>query len=804
MTMPSGIATVTLTGRYIRPDGTPLSGTVRFAAPDYVRLPGADTTSVGSVTVTLDSTGSFSVVLIATDNADARPTNFTYTVTEVLADVSTRTYYIAIPQASGTIDLADIAPAASAPGDFVLVTGPAGKTILSGTAAPSSSDGTNGDYWLDYTAWTIYGPKASGAWPSGHALGSGGAVSSVNTFTGAVTLNYSHVGADQAGAAATALTSAHTYTDTKIAAEVTRADAAYLQPEGNLSELSDPAVARTNLGVTPANIGALSASDASSTYSPLSKADTGDWVFNVKAGYGAKGDGKVRSDGAMTSGSATLTCATSTPFASTDVGKVVMVKGAAATGVTTLVTTITGFTDSGHVTLGASASTTVSGAIVMWATDDTSAIQSAINAAVTWALNNSGAARVFVPASSGFYGVGGARVTGGTTLGNSQLTIPVISSTARKVVLTIEGITNGAALEHWEQTVPQTSGSTIVSFGVNSGVSAQSSTITANGNPSVIGGPSQPGGYGVAPGVFSNMLITLKDLSILTAYSLYGLTYTAFDFSGIANAHVENIAIGTTGTVPSGDFASPNQFANGLSIGALMPAAGNNDYCIVKNVSVHGGYTYAFYATEHTVVDTMRLLYCWSGFCVVGLYFGSVGATHAIKASQLSVEACTNNVLIVGVGSGGIGPFIDIDQLDTETSTPTFADTTSGTGLAAARGTIKLTGLYTVANLSTSGHTTGLLIIDGQNPTGVRGLTGTATVRVTDRYLVCNTTSAGFTVTLISAANTPNVYTLKNSGTNTLTVAAAGSETIDGSATKTVAAGASVTVVSSGGNWVSV
>jgi hypothetical protein len=83
------------------------------------------------VTVTLDTSGSFSVVLIATDNADARPTNFTYTVTEVLADVSTRTYYIAIPQASGTIDLADIAPAASAPGDFVLVTGPAGKTILS-------------------------------------------------------------------------------------------------------------------------------------------------------------------------------------------------------------------------------------------------------------------------------------------------------------------------------------------------------------------------------------------------------------------------------------------------------------------------------------------------------------------------------------------------------------------------------------------------------------------------------------------------------------------------------------------------
>lgn len=797
MTMPAGIATVTLTGRYVHPDGTPFAGSVKISAPDYVRITGADTTAGGSVTATLDVTGAFSVVLIATDNTDARPTNFTYTVEETLTGVASRSYYIALPQATGTVNLADIAPAAQSDGEFLLVSGPAGKTIISGTAAPTSADGHDGDYWLDYVTWTIYGPKASGAWPSGHPLGSGGAVASVNGKTGTVVLGV----ADITGAASS--TSVTDAISSATSTEITRADGKYLAKEGNLSDLTDTALARANLGVTPANIGALTQEDAAATYSTIASSDTGAWVFNV-VHYGAKGDGKVRADGAMTAGSAVLTCATSTPFTSADVGKKIMVKGAGASGVTTLVATISSFTDSGHVVLSTNAATSVTNAVVMWATDDTTPIQNAINDAVTWAQANGGAARVFVPVSTGFYGIGGALVTGGTTKGNAQLTIPVVTTTGRKVVLTIEGATNGASLQHWEQTVPQTAGSTLVSFGVHASVSAQNTSISANGNGCVIGGPAQPGGYGVAPGNFSNMLITLKGLNILTAYSLYGLTYTAFDFSGIANAHIEDVAYGTTGVVPNNDFASVNQFANGLSIGALMPASGNNDYVVVRNVTCHGGYTYGFYATEHTTATDMRILYCWSGFCAVGLYYGSVGATHAIKAVQLSVEACTNNVLIVGVGSGGTGPFLDIDQLDTETSAPTFADTTSGTGLAAALGTVKLTGLYTVANLSTSGHPTGLEIVDGQNPKGVRALNGAATVRLTDRVLICDTSSAGFTATLVSAGNSACAFTFKNTGTNALTLAAAGAETIDGSATKTVAAGTTVKVVPLGGVWYSV
>lgn len=40
-----------------------------------------------------------------------------------------------------------------------------GATILSGTRDPLASDGRDGDYWINETALTWWGPKTSGAWP---------------------------------------------------------------------------------------------------------------------------------------------------------------------------------------------------------------------------------------------------------------------------------------------------------------------------------------------------------------------------------------------------------------------------------------------------------------------------------------------------------------------------------------------------------------------------------------------------------------------------------------------------------------
>lgn len=101
--------------------------------------------------------------------------------------------------------------------------------------------------------------------------------------------------------------------------------------------------------------------------------------FNVKD-YGALGNGRQNGrGGAMTSGSATLTDTTNTPFASTDVGKTIVVVGA-GTGGAPLSTTISAYTSASQVTLAAAAATTVSNTSYSWGTDDTAAIASALAA----------------------------------------------------------------------------------------------------------------------------------------------------------------------------------------------------------------------------------------------------------------------------------------------------------------------------------------------------------------------------------------------------------------------------------------
>lgn len=48
--------------------------------------------------------------------------------------------------------------------------GPAGNTVLYGTAVPTGGVGNNGDFYIRTTTNFIYGPKASGIWPSGVSL----------------------------------------------------------------------------------------------------------------------------------------------------------------------------------------------------------------------------------------------------------------------------------------------------------------------------------------------------------------------------------------------------------------------------------------------------------------------------------------------------------------------------------------------------------------------------------------------------------------------------------------------------------
>lgn len=101
-------------------------------------------------------------------------------------------------------------------------------------------------------------------------------------------------------------------------------------------------------------------------------------VLNPQAPpFAVVADGKwCQSDGSISAvtSTTTLTCATTAPFTSSDVGKSIVVYGAGAAGAD-LITTIAGYTSSSTVTLSAAASTTVTTAVVAYGTDATSGLQ---------------------------------------------------------------------------------------------------------------------------------------------------------------------------------------------------------------------------------------------------------------------------------------------------------------------------------------------------------------------------------------------------------------------------------------------
>ncbi|MFD9256932.1 hypothetical protein [Streptomyces sp. NPDC059538] len=524
------------------------------------------------------------------------------------------------------------------------------------------------------------------------------------------------------------------------------------------------------------------------------------WVFDITS-YDAVGDVRTATDGAITSGAAILTCA-SGPFtaASNPVGKSVIVKGAAATGVTSLVTTIVSRQSNTQVTLAANAATTVSGGLVIWGTDNTDAIQDAVDAAEAYLAAGNSYAQVYTPPQPFLI----AGPLNNTKSGNGQIVFGVYSTAANKPVLEFRGEGDGAAaVRHWQQTVPQMAGSCWVSAGVFASTSAQTTNINADGNPAVLSGPNEGFGYGQSA-LFSNIMPVVKNMAILTTHSTYGLTYGAVNLYGCANAHIENLGCGTLGTVasPSTDYTSPGTLGTGLSVGVLLPAPGNNDNVIAKNLSIGGGYTYACFVTEHAMIDRYMALYCWAGLVAVGTYASSVGSVHAMKILTASIEACTNELYIMGVGSNGIGPIIDIDQLSTESGTPNIAGSSAG-AMAAARGIVRLTGLFTESGVSV-GNPCGIKLINGQTPYPVRSVSTSQTVRVIDEVVLVDASAGARIITLISAVATPNSYTVKKidpSG-NTVTIAAAGAETIDGASTKVLSSQwDTATVVPSGGNW---
>ncbi|GGZ13452.1 phage tail protein [Streptomyces nitrosporeus] len=215
--LPENIPTVTVTARYMTPDGRPMSGTVEFRPPALLTHAEEDLFLGGPTRATLDAEGRISVVLPATDAPGWNPATWTYTVTEKLAGLARggRAYQIVLASDVPAVDLADIAPADPNTPQYVAVPGPAGPVGAPGPQGPAGPAGavhsvnghTEADIVLGAADVSALASSAAGA-PGGVAtLGpdglvpaaqlpaGGGAVASVNGQTGEVLLTANDLGA---------------------------------------------------------------------------------------------------------------------------------------------------------------------------------------------------------------------------------------------------------------------------------------------------------------------------------------------------------------------------------------------------------------------------------------------------------------------------------------------------------------------------------------------------------------------------------------------------------------------------------
>jgi hypothetical protein len=119
--MPIGAAVsqISLQGNFVDYTGAPISGQVKFTLSDLLQN-GTDNQMIvpSTKSVTLDANGSFTTTLPATNDPDLVPIPYTITVEEAFP--KGRTYTISLPYTTvGSLNLADISPAVTAPDTYV-------------------------------------------------------------------------------------------------------------------------------------------------------------------------------------------------------------------------------------------------------------------------------------------------------------------------------------------------------------------------------------------------------------------------------------------------------------------------------------------------------------------------------------------------------------------------------------------------------------------------------------------------------------------------------------------------------------
>ena len=672
---------VQITGQYTGADQSPATGTVVFTPNTTCYAPGIPELSPGTpitaqiVAGSLRSASGGTLSLLATDNTlnfTGRTGYLSYQVQETVNGVVFDAWSFTLPYSkygAGPVDINSLANTTAGSTGIVPPAGDIGGTSSSPTVVSTH---------LASPLPVAQGGTAAATAAAGLAnLGGAAVAGDIGGTSAAPQVTGTHLSAPlpvaQGGTGQTAQQAAiNALTGTQSAGKYLRSDGA----NASLAAIQAGDVPALPYDASGAASAAQAAAEAASVpataYLPLLFGAVWKYAWQfLPEPYGGKADGVLVSDGAMTSGQATLACTSSAPFTSTavDGGKPVMVMGAGAGG-GPLLTTISTVTDSAHAVLAAAASVTVTPAGVIFGSDNTAAVKSMQAAGVAYAQGGYGRQEAEFLLTPELRVVAGAATVGGATLGNAIFPRPVIAGSAPKLSLTWRCMdpVDVCALPHWLQTAPQAQGATIAVLRLDG-------TLDATYGPaSVFGGPLH--GYGGAEGgVFNNMQTVVDGISLLVPPNS---TFGGWDFYGDAECLVRSGAAYTMQVVPSGQAwpqFSPSAISNQWSYALRMPSQGNNARADVGGWSAYG-FTYGFMPCEHTRADSVRCDYNITGI------EGYASGTHG---GLIRYASCERNINGLGFRDGIC--HLSIDVLDVESNTATIYDPQSfGNGTIGIRG----------------------------------------------------------------------------------------------------------------------
>jgi hypothetical protein len=187
MALPDSIQTVTLTGHYTHPDGTPMRGSVQVK-PTSGRIVSATTglSVQGPARHNLDENGDVTITVVASDATGINPTGGTYDIRITFYDAPGDDFAALLPAVAPDVSLPAITPITPADGHYVIVTGPPGP------AGPQGPSGASGGTYLHTQA----SPAAT--WQINHSLGRTPNIAVINTSGTVVHADIVHNSASQA------------------------------------------------------------------------------------------------------------------------------------------------------------------------------------------------------------------------------------------------------------------------------------------------------------------------------------------------------------------------------------------------------------------------------------------------------------------------------------------------------------------------------------------------------------------------------------------------------------------------------